>query len=425
DFAMTLRVGWNSTIFGPSFVAGAVLSGVATVVIIMVLIRRLLGLEAFITEKHINAMAKLMLALVLILIYLTLNEHLVVGYKYLGTKELEGIWLTSHFWGNYAPYFWTQVIGGLIVPAFLLAYPGTRNLKGYVTASILINVGMWLERWNIIVPSLALPQLPYPWGTYTPTWVELSITAGAFSLFMLIYLVFSKLFPIVSIWETIGHEQSSAVLAGEPSAFPVLRLIVPHPQAQIEKPIEVRRSAAKTVAVAAVGLIAGFIGGGQLKSLIKVLSSGRASITPTRSLGVLGITSGMDAFNALGLRVREEALHSVGSAQLTSIRYNRQAALVSLTFLDQSIRRLTLYDEPVSTLVLIQKVGDMFGPPETTLQNVAKFTLPKGSVVLLNLNAAPPKLEMWWNDFKISILGHYSPEKLKKFATHIEEAIMN
>ncbi|MEM0506928.1 MAG: NrfD/PsrC family molybdoenzyme membrane anchor subunit [Thermosphaera sp.] len=425
DFAMTLRVGWNSTIFGPYFVAGAVLSGVATVVIIMALIRRLLGLEAFITEKHLNTMAKLMLALVLTLIYLTINEHLVVGYKYLGTKELEGVWLSSLFWGTYAPYFWVQVVGGLIVPAFLLAYPGTRNLKGYLAASILVNIGMWLERWNIVVPSLAVPQLPYPWGTYIPTWVELSITAGAFSLFMLIYLAFTKLFPIVSIWETVGHEQGSAALAAEPYASPVLRLIVPHPEAQLERPIEVRRSAVKTFAIAAVGLIAGLVGGAQLKSLIRALSSGRGVVTPLRrSLDVLGIASNMNAFNDLGLSVRGEALQKVGSAKLTSIRYNRQAALISLAFQDPSIRCLTLYDEPVSVLVLIQRIDDMFGPPETILPNVTKFALPRGGVALLNEKTSPPKLEMWEDHYKVSIFGYYSAETLKRFAMQIEEVIM-
>src|SRR6185437_5686171 len=120
--------------------------------------------------------------------------------------------LDSLFSGQYAWQFWTMAIIGLFIPAVLLALPWTRTFKGILIASVLINIGMWLKRYVIVVPTLASPFMPVVNNTghplsYVPTWVEWSITAGAFSGFCMLYLLFAKIFPIVSIWEIEAGER--------------------------------------------------------------------------------------------------------------------------------------------------------------------------------------------------------------------------
>ena len=207
DFAMQLRTGWNSTIFGPYFVAGALLSGVATVLLVMAALTKFYHLDEFITRKHFDYIATLLLALDIVMIYLTINEYMVPGYKVLGQSTLEGQWLSSLLWGIYWPRFWFQILAGLILPAIILAVPKTRTITGYLVAALLVDIGMWVERFDIVVPSLALPQLPYAWGQYSPSWVEISITAASFAGFALIYLVFTRNFPIISMWETTPTNQ--------------------------------------------------------------------------------------------------------------------------------------------------------------------------------------------------------------------------
>ena len=205
-FGMTLRAGWHSTIFGPYFVVGAIFSGIAaliTAMAIFVWYFRPYHLDHYITLDHFKKLASLLLAVNLIYIYFTVSEYLTMGYPSEGPdKRL----LDALFHGQYAWQFWTMAVVGLFVPALLLALPWTRTFKGILIASVLINIGMWLKRYVIVVPTLASPFMPVysPTGkplSYVPTWVEWSITAGAFSGFCLLYLLFSKVFPIVSVWE--------------------------------------------------------------------------------------------------------------------------------------------------------------------------------------------------------------------------------
>ena len=205
-FGMTLRAGWHSTIFGPYFVVGAIFSGIAaliTAMAIFVWYFRPYHLDRYITLDHFKKLASLLLAVNLIYIYFTVSEYLTMGYPSEGPdKRL----LDALFHGQYAWQFWTMAVIGLFIPALLLALPWTRTFKGILIASVMINIGMWLKRYVIVVPTLASPFMPVysPTGkplSYVPTWVEWSITAGAFSGFCLLYLLFSKIFPIVSIWE--------------------------------------------------------------------------------------------------------------------------------------------------------------------------------------------------------------------------------
>lgn len=198
-FAMTLRVGWNSTIFGPYFVAGALFSGVASVLMAMALFTHFYKLERWITPLHFRNLAYLLLLLDIVYIYFTLNEYLTVSYKSEGT---EAALLASLYGGPFSGIFWTVQLGGLVIPAFLLAFRRTRTTLGIVVAATLVNATMWLKRYLIVVSTLATPQMPGGWGSYWPTWVEWSITAAAFAGFVLLFALLSRLVPIVSVWET-------------------------------------------------------------------------------------------------------------------------------------------------------------------------------------------------------------------------------
>ena len=221
-FGMTLRAGWHSTIFGPYFVVGAIFSGIAaliTAMAIFVWYFRPYHLDRYITLDHFKKLASLLLAVNLIYIYFTVSEYLTMGYPAEGPDRRL---LDALFSGQYAVQFWTMAVIGLFIPALLLALPWTRTFKGILIASLLINVGMWLKRYVIVVPTLASPFMPVylPGGKplrYVPTWVEWSITAGAFSGFCMLYLLFAKVFPIVSIWEIEeGKEQKSAASVAAP-----------------------------------------------------------------------------------------------------------------------------------------------------------------------------------------------------------------
>jgi len=206
-FGMTLRVGWHTAIYGPYFVVGAIFSGIATLLIAMAVFRRVYHLEKYITVKHFRNLGLLLLALDIVIIYFTLSEYLTAAY---GAEEQDVAWLNALWTGPFSLLFWSMVVGGFVVPAFLLSWRRTRTIGGIVAAAILIDVAMWVERFLIVVPSMATPQVPFDWGVYQPTWVEWSITAASFAAFALLYAVFSKVFPIVSMWEVREESQAPA-----------------------------------------------------------------------------------------------------------------------------------------------------------------------------------------------------------------------
>jgi len=187
---------WHSTIFAPYFVTGAIFSGIATICIVSIIIRKVYRLEQYLTPYNFNNMGLLLLTFTLLWAYFTFVEHLVVVYGG-GTHELAVFW--SKLTGRYAILFWTMVALCFVIPFPILVF--RRTIPGILIASIAIVIGMWIERFTIIIPSLAEPRLPYARGAYMPTWVEWSMTAGLFAGFTLAFVLFSKLFPVISIWE--------------------------------------------------------------------------------------------------------------------------------------------------------------------------------------------------------------------------------
>ncbi len=218
-FGMTNRVGWHSTIFGPYFVVGAILSGIATIILAMAVFRKAYHLERWIKPLHFRNLGLMMLALDLILVYFTLNEYLTAAY---GSQSADTAWLTALGSGPYMYLFWGMVAGGFLIPIAILAITRVKSVAWLVVAAACVNVGMWFERLLIVVPSMAAPQMPVSWANYAPTWVEWSITVGAMAGFVLLYAVFSKLFPLVSAWE-VSEETPVVERAPEPIAEEVVQ----------------------------------------------------------------------------------------------------------------------------------------------------------------------------------------------------------
>ena len=210
-FGMTLRPGWHSSIIGPDFVVGALYSGIAAVIVAMACFRTFFRLGAYITPVHFRNLGLLLLVAGIAYLYFTVNNF--VGSSYV-TQAEENELLSSIFGGKYSVQFWTMISVGMIIPCLLLALPFTRTIPGIVTASILVNIGMWVMRYVIVVPTLSAPFLPLAKEmSYFPTLVEWSITLGGFAAFGLFYILFSKVFPIISIWELrpeeAGHSRNA------------------------------------------------------------------------------------------------------------------------------------------------------------------------------------------------------------------------
>jgi Ni/Fe-hydrogenase subunit HybB-like protein len=198
DFAMAPVPMWHSTIFAPYFVAGAIYSGIAALIIAMAALRKLLHLEDYLKPLHFDNLGKLLLMMTLLWTYFVFAERLTVYYGN-ETADMAVFWLTQQ--GSFAPLFWTMMVCNLGVPFTILSIKKFRTITGTVIASIFVVIGMWLERFLIIVPSLAHKYLPFSWGSYHPSWVEITITAGTFAGMALLYLVFVKFVPIISVWE--------------------------------------------------------------------------------------------------------------------------------------------------------------------------------------------------------------------------------
>jgi Ni/Fe-hydrogenase subunit HybB-like protein len=197
-FSMTIQPMWHSTIFGPYFVAGAIFSGIAAIIVAMGIIRRVYRLHAYLKPVHFRYLGQLLLVMTLLWFYLTFAEYLTAYYGN-EPEEMNVFW--SKFTGPFWPYFWGMVLANFVIPMILLVRLGQRTIGKTMVASVFIVVGMWLERFIIVVPTLSHPRLPVPHGHYVPTWIEWGELAGSFGLFLLFYVLFVKLFPIISIWE--------------------------------------------------------------------------------------------------------------------------------------------------------------------------------------------------------------------------------
>ncbi|MFQ5649295.1 MAG: NrfD/PsrC family molybdoenzyme membrane anchor subunit [bacterium] len=205
-FSMTIQPGWHSTIFGPYFVVGAIFSGIAALLIAMIAFRKAFKLEPYLKEIHFKYLGLLLLIMSMLWGYFTFSEYL-TGYY--GHEPNEMRVFLYKFVGKMSPFFWLMIFCNFVVPITILANPKTQKIPGILVASIAVVIGMWLERLIIVVPSLANPRLPYPTGMYIPSLTEWSLFAWGLAVFVLGYVLFSKYFPLVSIWEIQEGRQHS------------------------------------------------------------------------------------------------------------------------------------------------------------------------------------------------------------------------
>ena len=202
-FATTWRPGWDSTNLGPYFVSGAFMVGAGVIVVAMYSIRKTMGLEKYITEKHFDNMGKLLVLLSLVYLYFNINEYLGPAFKMVG---VEGEHITELFFGKYALMYWLVQIFGLILPILVLLPKQGRKPFPMLIVSSFVILGAWFKRFLIVIPSLQHPYLPIQdvdesYRHYFPTWEEWAICAASVAGVLLIITLFMKIFPVIPIWE--------------------------------------------------------------------------------------------------------------------------------------------------------------------------------------------------------------------------------
>jgi molybdopterin-containing oxidoreductase family membrane subunit len=199
DFTVGIIPGWHSTIFPPYFVAGAIFSGFAMVMTLAIPIRAVYGLGDFITLKHLENMAKVILTTGLIVAYGYFVEAFMAWYS---GNPYERAMAWGRMTGSYAPLYWLMIGCNVVVPQFFWIKRLRRSIPWLFVLSILVNVGMWLERFIIVVTSLHRDFLPSSWGMYYPTVWDWAIYIGSIGMFLFLLVLFLRFLPMISIAET-------------------------------------------------------------------------------------------------------------------------------------------------------------------------------------------------------------------------------
>jgi molybdopterin-containing oxidoreductase family membrane subunit len=198
DFAMALVPGWHSTLFAPFFVDGAIFSGFAMVLLLILPMRYFFNLHAYLTNRHLDAMAKLILVTGLVLTYFYACELFTSWYSGDHIEKASLFWrLTSTYWWALA----TMYFCNCVAPLILFWKPARTSPVILYVVSILVLIGMWFERFNIIVPSLGHDFHPYSWGIYVPTVTDSTIIIGSFAWFFILFLGFIRVMPSLSVVE--------------------------------------------------------------------------------------------------------------------------------------------------------------------------------------------------------------------------------
>ena len=198
DFAMALTPGWHTTIFPPYFVAGAIFSGIGMVFTIIIPIRKYFRLQHYVTLNHLDAASKLCLFTSLVVGLAYLIEFWVAWYS---GNAVEKAYFWNRVFGQWWWAAWIMLICNMVLPLSLFSQKLRRNPSWLFILSIFINLGMWFERFVIIVPSLSHEFEPWQWTQYAPSWVDMSILMGSFGWFFMWFLLFIKQLPVIAIAE--------------------------------------------------------------------------------------------------------------------------------------------------------------------------------------------------------------------------------
>jgi len=204
DFATSIVPGWHSTIFPPYFVAGALLSGFAMVVTLVIVTRETLPVKEYITIRHIEAMNKIILVTGTIVAIAYLTE---IFFAFYSGIEYESYMMANRMSGPYAIFYWLMLVFNLVIPQLYWIGKIRRNIKVAFIFAILINVGMWLERFVIVVSSLHRDFIPSNWRNYAPTLTDVALFVGSLGFFFLFFLLFIKYFPVLP-WTEIKSDKN-------------------------------------------------------------------------------------------------------------------------------------------------------------------------------------------------------------------------
>ncbi len=420
DFAMTLRVEWHSTIFAPYFVGGAIFSGIATIIIMMAIFRKFFHLEEYISHKHFVYLALMMLALNIVMIYLTITKDLVATYM---GETLDLTYLTMLFSGQYATTFWFQIIGGLVLPAVLVAVPRTRrSLKWLVVAALFVDAGMWVERFLLITPALATPQLPYDVGQYLPSWVEISIVAAGFAGFFLLLAIFARVFPVISLWEV--REGEAPVVGTEESAVEQISG-VGHPTGgnipSDNGTSTQRRTFIRHVALSGAGLAAGIAVASLVGNFSSTQRNGSGGATPV-SLGNLGKSVTLvDAKKGASFQVMTPSALPDGS-EIKDVRLADGGGLVTLLYRNPNLGQLSIYGEDIAIAVYESPDGVISSAPAYLPSGFVRLDLGGnqgfGRELLTNSSGVvePGQIQWWAKGLRYSIFANLPIQDLKEIA---------
>ena len=198
DFAVSIIPGWHTTIFPPYFVAGAIFAGFAMVLTLMIPVRRIYGLQDFITDRHLENMAKVMLVSGLIVGYGYFMEQFMAWYS---ASVFEGYMMQNRMHGPYGSYYWALILCNILVPQLLWIKSCRTSTIWLFVVSMFINVGMWLERFIIVVTSLHRDFMPSSWDMYHPTIWDWATYIGTIGLFLFLFVLFIRGLPLIAIHE--------------------------------------------------------------------------------------------------------------------------------------------------------------------------------------------------------------------------------
>jgi molybdopterin-containing oxidoreductase family membrane subunit len=199
DFASSVIPGWHTTIFPPYFVVGAIFSGFAMVMTLMIIIRKYYHLKEYVTDSHLNAIAKILIFISLIMGTAYTTEVFMAWYS--GNPYEMFTFFHNRITGDYSFMFWAMVICNAVIPQVMWSKKVRSNITALFIISLVINLGMWYERFNIVVTSLANDYMPSSWTTYSPSWVEISIYLGTLGFFTTGVLFFFRFLPMIAISE--------------------------------------------------------------------------------------------------------------------------------------------------------------------------------------------------------------------------------
>ena len=199
DFAVSVEPGWHTTIFPPYFVVGAIFSGFAMVVTLMVIIRKLYKLNDYVTDNHMDAIARVLIFISLIMGTAYITEIFVAWYS--GNEYEIFTFFHNRITGEYTPQFWAMFTCNAVIPQLFWFKKIRQSMLGLFIISIIINIGMWFERFNIVVTSLGNDYLPANWASYSPTLTEVGVYVGTLGFFTVGVLLFFRYIPMIAISE--------------------------------------------------------------------------------------------------------------------------------------------------------------------------------------------------------------------------------